>query len=153
MNIRLDLLWLCKMPHCMVPMYTNGWRKTNGQGITYHRLPNGSLKSVWLRNMRRDNPHRPSNSFVCSPLVKEDCFYPTTEICGHKTSKKLKRTAVPTLFSFPTTRNEETGRQSSRSQIEARAKVNNCQATIALVYFKQRKILVITNKSNSICPY
>ena len=153
MNIRLDLLQLCKMPYCMVPMRTNGWRKTKGKGITYHRLSNGTLKSVWLRNIRRDNPHRPSNSFVCSAHFTVDCFYPATEICGHKTSKKLKRTAVSKLFSFPTTRNEETGRQSSRRQIEARAKVNNSQATIALVYFKQRKMLVISNKSSSICPY
>ena len=137
----------------MVPTCTNGWRKTKGKGTTYHTLPNDQIKSVWLRNIRRDNPRRPSNSFVCSAHFMENCFNPATEICGHKTSKKLKRTAVPKLFSFPTTRNEETSHWSSRKQIEPKAKVNNSQATIALVYFKQRKILVISNKSNSICPY
>ena len=102
------------MPHGMVPMCTNGWRKTKGKEIIYHRLCNGPLKSVWLQNIRRDNPGRPSNSFVCSAHFTEDFINPSTEISGHKTSKKLKRTAVPTLFLFPTTRNEKTGRQSSR---------------------------------------
>ena len=137
----------------MVPMCTNGYCKTKRKGITYHRLLIGPLKSVLLRNIRRDNPHRPSNLFVCSAHFTEDCFNPATELCSHKASKKLKRTAVPTLFSFPTTRNEETGRQSSRRQIEARAKINNCQANITLVYFKQGKIFVISNKYNSICLY
>ena len=29
------------MSHCMVPQCSNGWRKTKGTDITYHRLPSG----------------------------------------------------------------------------------------------------------------
>ena len=45
---KLDAIYISKMPHCMVPMCTNGWRKTKGTDISYHRLPSGPLKSVWL---------------------------------------------------------------------------------------------------------
>ena len=40
----------------MVPLCTNGWRKYKETDITYHRLPTGPLKTIWLRNIRRDNP-------------------------------------------------------------------------------------------------
>ena len=46
-----------KMPHCAVPLCANGSRKTRGMDISY-RLPNGPLKDVWLRNIRRENPRR-----------------------------------------------------------------------------------------------
>ena len=48
------------MPHCMVPNCSNGWRKTKGTNITYHRVPNNHMKNVWLQKIRRDNPRKSS---------------------------------------------------------------------------------------------
>ena len=42
---------LVKMPHCTVPMRSNGWRKTKGTDLTYHKL---SRPLILLRNIRRD---------------------------------------------------------------------------------------------------
>lgn len=106
------------MPHCMVPLCTNGWRKTKGTDISYHRLPTGPLKSIWLRNIRRDNPCKPCHSFVCSVHFTADCFEPAIEICGHKKPKSLKPSAVPTLFGFGQRKNST--RQSSLQQIRNR---------------------------------
>jgi hypothetical protein len=69
---------LSKMPHCMVPKCTNGWEKTKASDITYHRVPSGPTKSIWLRNIRRDNPHKLNNSFVCSVHFTSECFIPAT---------------------------------------------------------------------------
>ena len=55
---------LTKMPHCMVRKCTKGWRQTKCSDNTYHRLPSGPPKTIWLRNIRRDNPRRFNNSFV-----------------------------------------------------------------------------------------
>ena len=33
----------------MVAFCTNGYRKTKGTKISYHRLPVGPLRSIWLR--------------------------------------------------------------------------------------------------------
>ena len=109
-----------KMPHCMVPLCTNGWRKTKGTDISYHRLPTGSLKNIWLRNVRRENPRKSGNSFVCSEHFTPDSFEPAIEICGFKKARTLKPSAVPTLFSFPT--RETKARESSLRQIQSRAK-------------------------------
>lgn len=78
------------MPHCMVPQCSNGWRKTKGTDITYHRLPSGSMKSTWLRNIKRDNPRKPEHSFVCSVHFEPECFEPATEISGRKKQKNFK---------------------------------------------------------------
>ena len=88
------------MPHCMVPKCTNGWRKTKGSGITYHRVPSGPLKHTWLRNIKRENLCKLNNSFVCSVHFTPDCFIPAKEICGRIKPKMLKPTAVPTLFEY-----------------------------------------------------
>ena len=88
------------MPHCMVPKCTNGWRKTKGSGITYHRVPSGPLKHTWLQNIKRENLCKLNNSFVCSVHFTPDCFIAAKEICGRIKPKMLKPTAVPTLFEY-----------------------------------------------------
>ena len=103
----------------MVPQCSNGWRKTKGTDITYHRLPSGSMKSTWLRNIKRDNPRKPEHSFVCSVHFEPECFEPAMEICGRKKPKTLKSSAVPTLFAF-TKAKKGTTRPSSQRQIKAR---------------------------------
>jgi hypothetical protein len=113
---------LAKMPHCMVPKCTNGWKKTKGSDITYHRVPSGPTKSIWLRNIRRDNPRKLNNSFVCSVHFTPDCFIPATEICGRKKPKMLKPTAIPTLFEY--TRKKLPPRSSSLRQIREREVLN-----------------------------
>lgn len=112
------------MPHCTVPLCTNGSRKTKGTDITYHRLPNGPMKSVWLRNLRRDNPRERGNTYVCSAHFTPDCFEPATEIIpGFKKRKTLKPSATPTIFAFPTKLiNGNKTRPSSMKQIQNRAK-------------------------------
>ena len=107
------------MPHCMVPQCSNDWRKTKGTDITYHRLPSGSMKSTWLRSIKRDNPRKPEHSFVYSVHLEPKCFEPATEICGRKKPKTLTSSAVPTLFAF-TKAKKGTTRPSSQRQIKAR---------------------------------
>ena len=84
----------------MVPNCTNGWRKTKGSNITYHRLPSGDLKNVWLQKIRRENPRNAQHSFVCSEHFALDCFVVTLaeRLCGQTGKKLLKPDAVPTLF-------------------------------------------------------
>jgi hypothetical protein len=122
------------MPHCAVPLCTNGSRKTQGTDISYHRLPNGPLKSVWLRNIRRENPRQRSNTFVCSAHFTPDSFEPSVELIpGFKKPKKLKPSAVPTLFAFPSKLNEVKTRPSSERQIRNRAR-QVCTHSICYFY-------------------
>ena len=111
------------MPHCTVPLCTNGSRKTKGTDISYHRLPNGPLRSVWLRNLRRENPREHANTYVCSAHFAPDCFEPNAEVIpGFKKRKTLKPSAVPTMFAFPTKGNENKTRLSSVKQIRNRTR-------------------------------
>ena len=59
------------MPHCMVLNCSNGWRKTKGTNITYHRVPSKHMKNVWLQKIRRDNARDVKHSFVVNilPLI------------------------------------------------------------------------------------
>ena len=61
LRLFVSLITIFKLVKC-----SNGWQKTKGTDISYHRLPNGPLKSVWVRNIRRDNPRKSSHSLVCS---------------------------------------------------------------------------------------
>lgn len=111
------------MPHCTVPLCTNHSRKTVGTGISYHKLPTGPLKNIWLRNIRRENIRANVHTRVCSEHFTEDSFEPAIEIIpGFKKSKKLKSTAVPTVFAFHTRANEDKTRPSSLKQIQSRAR-------------------------------
>jgi hypothetical protein len=79
------------MPHCTVPLCTNGSRKTKGTDISYHRLPNGPLRSVWLHNLRLENPRERVNTYVCSTHFAPDCFELNAEVIpGFKKRKTLK---------------------------------------------------------------
>ena len=110
------------MPHCTVPLCTNGSRKTKGTDISYHRLPNGPLRSVWLRNLRREIPRERANTYVCGAHFTPDCFQPNIELIpGFKKRKMLKPSAVPTIFAFPTKAKENKTRSSSLRQIRNRA--------------------------------
>ena len=89
---------ILEMPHCMVPNCTNGWRKTKGTSITYHRLPSGELKLVWLQKIRRENPRNEKHSFVCSEHFTPDCFQDALVQQTLKPRRILKSDAVPTIF-------------------------------------------------------
>ncbi len=110
------------MPHCMVLKCKNGWRKTKGSGITYHRVPSGSLKHTWLQNIKQENLCKLDNSFVCSVHFTPDCFIPAKEICGRIKPKTLKPTAVPTLFEYA--KKKPHPRASSLRQIREREVLN-----------------------------
>ena len=112
-----------KMPHCAVPLCANGSRKTRGMDISYHRLPNGPLKDIWLRNIHRENPRDRGYTYVCSAHFTPDCFEANTGLIpGFKKRKMLKPTAVPTVFSFPTKYSVNKPRLSSVKQIKSREK-------------------------------
>ena len=88
------------MPHCMVPLCTNAWRKTKRTDIIYHRLPTGALKAIWLKIICRDNTRNASHAFVCIAHFTPDCFDSAAELCGRKKPRTLKSCTVPTLFVF-----------------------------------------------------
>ena len=112
-----------KMPHCAVPLCTNGSRKTKGMDISYHRLPNGPLGDIWLRNLRRTNPRDRGHTYVCCAHFTPDCFEANTGLIpGFKNRKTLKPMAIPTIFSFPTKSNVNKPRLSSVKQIKSREK-------------------------------
>ena len=95
------------MPHCTstVPLCTHGSRKTKGTDISYHRFPNRPLRSVWLRNLRRDNPRERTNTYGCSAHFTPDHFEPNKELIPRfKKRKMIKPSAVPTVFAFPKNR-------------------------------------------------
>ena len=96
-------------------------KRLKGQGISYHRLPNGPLKSVWLRNIHRENPRPLAHTFVCSAHLTEDCFQPGVEIIpGFKKVKTLISSAIPTIFKFGSRDNGKKARPSSMRQIQNR---------------------------------
>ena len=74
------------MPHCMVLNCSNGWRKTKGTNITYHRVPSKHMKNVWLQKIRRDNARDVKHSFVCSEHFTPDSYVTSLAetLCGHK---------------------------------------------------------------------
>lgn len=84
----------------MVPNCTNGWRKTKGTGVSYHRLPTNHMKNVCLQRIRRDHPRDAKHSFECSDHFTLDSYEcPLAEkLCGHTGRKKLKPDAVPSIF-------------------------------------------------------
>ena len=107
------------MSHCSVPLCKNHSQKTKETGISYHRLPNGPLKSIWLRNIRRENPCPRTLTFVCSAHFKEDCFQPGVEIIpGFKKVKTQISSAIPTIFKFGSRDNDKKARPSSMRQIQ-----------------------------------
>ena len=80
-----------KMPYCAVPLYTND----------SHRLPNGPLRDIWVRNLRRENLRDRGYSYVYSAHFTPDCSGANTGLIpAFKKRKMLKPTAVPTVFSF-----------------------------------------------------
>lgn len=91
-------IFLWKMVHCMAPSCTNGWRKTKGTGITYHRLPSGKLKDIWLQKIRRQNPCQTKYSYVCSEHFTSDCFNNELKQKTLNPRRILKPDAIPTIF-------------------------------------------------------
>ena len=91
--------------------------------VSYHRLPKGSLRSVWQRNLRRQSPPSRGNTYVCSAHFTPDCFERNIELIpGFKKRKMLKPSEVPTIFPFPTACNEHKTRLSSVRQITNRTR-------------------------------
>ena len=113
----------------MVPNCSNGWRKTNGTNITYHRVPSNHMKNVWLQKIRRDNPRDVKHSFVCSEHSVTPDSYVTSlaeTLCGHKGRRVLKPNAVPTIFKHSENAPKRKPRLSSkrRSHTRERHEVN-----------------------------
>lgn len=92
------------MVHCCVPDCTNYSSKSSDKGISYHRIPkNKDLRKAWIARVRRENLPPAENCYVCSEHFTEDCFESNLKaqfLVGEKTKRRLKRDAVPAVFSF-----------------------------------------------------
>jgi hypothetical protein len=121
------------MPHCTVPNCTNGWRKTKGTGVSYHRLPTNHMKSLWLQRVRRDNPRDSKHSFVCSDHFSPESYESSLaeKLCGHTGRKILKPDAVPTIFKH----SENVPKTKRRVSSEMRCRVRERNEVLYYIYY------------------
>ena len=108
-DFALELLSLVVMPHhCCVPSCYSNSRTTKGD-VSFHSFPSdGGLRRQWLANIKRDvgkwfslNEH----TKICSLHFPSDCFHEGEHRrlegkLSSQTRRKLKKDAVPTIFSF-----------------------------------------------------
>lgn len=83
------------MPGCAAFNCTN--RQFKGCERTFHRFPFGrpDLLNVWIDNVRRDKWAPSRTSLLCSDHFTKESFGTRGK------TTRLKRDAVPTIFSFP----------------------------------------------------
>ena len=91
------------MPVCVAVGCSNRSPRDTERGITFHRLPAGneSLKKEWLVKVKRVNLPKLSCCFVCSDHFEPNCFqvdYQHEFLGGSSRRRRLKETAVPTIF-------------------------------------------------------
>ena len=82
------------------------------RGVRFYRLPIGNkpLLKQWLTKLRLKDPPVSKNSRVCTDHFHPDCFERDlkAELLGTKPRVCLKADAVPTIFSFESTRQDRT---------------------------------------------
>ena len=111
------------MVHCCVPWCTNYSSKT--KNVSYHKIPSESaLRKAWIARLRRDNLPPLENSYVCSDHFESDCFKVDLrqQLTGQKVKQKLKKDAVPSRFSFPTSSLPKKTRTSRVNRMERRSR-------------------------------
>ena len=92
---------LLNMVNCCVPECTNYSSKTKDQGITYHEIPSeATTQKAWIERIRRQNLPSLKNCYVCSTHFANDCFEFRTQLTGETSFRRLKESAVPSIFAF-----------------------------------------------------
>ena len=92
---------LLYMVYCCVPECTNYSQKTKDQGITYHRIPSEvTTHKAWIERIRRQNLPSLKNCYVCSTHFANDCFEYRAQLTGETSFRRLKETAVSSIFAF-----------------------------------------------------
>ncbi|KXJ09468.1 THAP domain-containing protein 2 [Exaiptasia diaphana] len=110
------------MVHCCVPECTNHSVKT--ESVSYHKIPNDqALQKAWLARIKRENLPNLKNCYVCSEHFESSCFEVDLmeQLTGMKRKRKLKKDAVPSVFSFskpPAKRRATTENRLKRKQDE-----------------------------------
>lgn len=91
------------MVSCCVFGCTNYSGKTaeNSKNISYHHIPKAN-RQAWKDKIRRANLPSIENCYVCSEHFTEDCFESDlrANLLNEKPKRRLKRDAVPSVFSF-----------------------------------------------------
>lgn len=93
------------MVNCCVPECTNYSTKT--EQISYHKIPLcPTIQKAWITKIKRENLPPLKNCYVCSEHFEEACFEVDlmSQLTGVKRKRKLKKDAIPSLFSFSTSR-------------------------------------------------
>ena len=101
----LKYLFEVIMVHCCVPGCTNYYSRSSDKIISYHRIPKEKrLRKSWIAKLQRDNLPPHENCCVCSEHFTEDCFESDLKaqllVGQKKTKRRLKREAVPSVFTF-----------------------------------------------------
>ncbi|XP_003424159.1 uncharacterized protein LOC100678957 [Nasonia vitripennis] len=88
---------------CTVAVCNNSYDKTKraGMNIIYHKFPNNQpYRDIWIRSCRRAGKWNPASCHICSIHFTENDYkqvpYFVRNVC--RTKKRLKPTAVPSLF-------------------------------------------------------
>ena len=133
------------MVHCCVPGCINHSSKT--YNISYHRIPNDKgLQKAWLARIRRDNLPPLRNCYVCSEHFTDECF--ETDLKAQlmpelKVKKRLKRDAIPSVFSFGP---EPKKPRISSENRESRQRAQELRHEVGVEYRTQTYIFLKINK-------
>lgn len=82
-----------------------GCSNTHSDGISLHKFPRDPvLREEWTKQVQRTRAQwKPSaSSVLCSSHFTDDCFEPESNIAaqfGIKKARRLKPTAIPSIFS------------------------------------------------------
>ena len=103
LNLQVCIKTWEEMPVCVAVGCSNRSPRDTERGITFHRVPAGneSLKKEWLVKVKRVNLPKLSCCFVCSDHFEPNCFqvdYQHEFLGGSSRRRRLKETAVPTIF-------------------------------------------------------
>lgn len=90
--------------HCCVYGCTN--RRSKGQDLSFHHFPkDAESKGKWIQAIKRVEDgisfQVTGNTTICSQHFEEGCFHPRKQkASGEDATPRLRKGAVPTLFSF-----------------------------------------------------
>ena len=89
-----------------------GCSNTNADGVSLYKFPRVEiLRSQWIKQVQslRAEWTATSYSVLCSKHFNDDCFEPDSKIAatfGMQKAKRLKSSAVPTVFDRPSSSEE-----------------------------------------------
>ena len=133
------------MVHCCVPRCTNYSAKTSGKNISFHRIPTDkALQKSWIAKLKRENLPPLKNCYVCSEHFTEECFQSNLKavlLDKEKIPRRLKRDAVPSVFSFGP--QPKQSRPSSESRAERRQRAETREKVRSSITYTFISIVVI----------